>query len=104
MDDRAAELFVELKSESRPRDHVRQMSGGQRQAVAIADTRLSDPKLVLIDGSTAAIKLRQVAFLIVTLARYCFSINGRDPIVRSIEQGEAIRRRTYSNLNAFFYD
>ena len=37
----AGELFTELKSETRPRDLVRQMSGGQRQAVAIARTRLS---------------------------------------------------------------
>ena len=58
---RAAELFVELKSETRPRDLVRQMSGGQRQAVAIARTRLSDPKLVLMDEPTAAISIRQVA-------------------------------------------
>src|SRR5690606_24916697 len=39
---RAAELFAELKSETRPRDLVRYMSGGQRQAVAIARARLSD--------------------------------------------------------------
>ena len=38
---RAGELFAELKSETRPRDLVKQMSGGQRQAVAIARTRLS---------------------------------------------------------------
>ena len=38
---RAAELFAELKSDTRPRDLVRAMSGGQRQAVAIARTRLS---------------------------------------------------------------
>ncbi|MDQ1629974.1 MAG: simple sugar transport system ATP-binding protein, partial [Actinomycetota bacterium] len=31
---RAGELFGELKSETRPRDLVKQMSGGQRQAVA----------------------------------------------------------------------
>ena len=30
-------------------DLVRQMSGGQRQAVAIARTRLSDAKIVLMD-------------------------------------------------------
>src|SRR5262245_64767139 len=33
---RAGQLFTELKSETRPRDLVKQMSGGQRQAVAIA--------------------------------------------------------------------
>ena len=58
---RAAELFAELKSETRPRDLVRQMSGGQRQAVAIARTRLSDAKIVLMDEPTAAISVRQVA-------------------------------------------
>ena len=42
---RAGELFAELKSETRPRDLVRQMSGGQRQAVAIARTRLSRAKV-----------------------------------------------------------
>ncbi len=57
---RAGELFTELKSETRPRDLVRQMSGGQRQAVAIARTRLSNPKLVLMDEPTAAISVRQV--------------------------------------------
>jgi simple sugar transport system ATP-binding protein len=58
---RAAELFKELKSETRPRDLVKQMSGGQRQAVAIARTRLSDAKIVLMDEPTAAISVRQVA-------------------------------------------
>jgi simple sugar transport system ATP-binding protein len=57
---RAAELFAELKSETRPRDLVRRMSGGQRQAVAIARTRLSQPKIVLMDEPTAAISVRQV--------------------------------------------
>ena len=58
---RAAELFGELHSETRPRDLVKQMSGGQRQAVAIARTRLSNAKIVLMDEPTAAISVRQVA-------------------------------------------
>ena len=57
---RAGELFAELKSETRPRDLVRRMSGGQRQAVAIARTRLSEAKIVLMDEPTAAISIRQV--------------------------------------------
>src|SRR5207342_794408 len=57
----AARHFAELKSETRPRDLVHQMSGGQRQAVAIARTRLSNPDIVLIDEPTAAISVRQVA-------------------------------------------
>jgi len=58
---RAGQIFAELKSETRPRDLVRQMSGGQRQAVAIARTRLSNAKIVLMDEPTAAISVRQVA-------------------------------------------
>jgi simple sugar transport system ATP-binding protein len=61
MFERAGILFAELKSETRPRDLVKQMSGGQRQAVAIARTRLSDAKIVLMDEPTAAISVRQVA-------------------------------------------
>ena len=58
---RAGELFTDLKSETRPRDLIKQMSGGQRQAVAIARTMLSDAKIVLMDEPTAAISVRQVA-------------------------------------------
>ncbi|MFO1141862.1 MAG: ATP-binding cassette domain-containing protein [Amaricoccus sp.] len=58
---RAGELFKELKSETRPRDLIRMMSGGQRQAVAIARTMLADAKIVLMDEPTAAISVRQVA-------------------------------------------
>jgi simple sugar transport system ATP-binding protein len=58
---RAGEIFKALKSETRPRDLVKQMSGGQRQAVAIARTMLSEAKIVLMDEPTAAISVRQVA-------------------------------------------
>src|ERR1019366_3636092 len=61
MHDRSRELFRELKSETRPADTVKTMSGGQRQAVAIARTRLSKAKIVLMDEPTAAISVRQVA-------------------------------------------
>jgi len=69
MIDRSAELFDELKSETRPRDLVRKMSGGQRQAVAIARTRLSNAKLVLMDEPTAAISVRQVAQVLELIRR-----------------------------------
>jgi simple sugar transport system ATP-binding protein len=58
---RAGEIFRELKSETRSRDLVKQMSGGQRQAVAIARTMLSEATIVLMDEPTAAISVRQVA-------------------------------------------
>jgi len=69
MIDRSAQLFDELKSETRPRDLVRKMSGGQRQAVAIARTRLSNAKLVLMDEPTAAISVRQVAEVLELIRR-----------------------------------
>jgi simple sugar transport system ATP-binding protein len=69
MIDRAASLFQELKSETRPRDLVRKMSGGQRQAVAIARTRLSNAKIVLMDEPTAAISVRQVAEVLELIRR-----------------------------------
>jgi simple sugar transport system ATP-binding protein len=69
MNARAKELFAELKSETRPPDKVRQMSGGQRQAVAIARTHLSDARIVLMDEPTAAISVRQVAEVLDLLKR-----------------------------------
>jgi simple sugar transport system ATP-binding protein len=69
MIDKSAEIFSELKSETRPRDLVRKMSGGQRQAVAIARTRLSNAQLVLMDEPTAAISVRQVAEVLELIRR-----------------------------------
>lgn len=69
MYERAGTLFAELKSETRPHDLVRRMSGGQRQAVAIARTRLSDAKIVLLDEPTAAISVRQVAEVLELIRR-----------------------------------
>jgi ribose transport system permease protein len=45
------------------------MSGGQRQAVAIARTRLSRAQLVLMDEPTAAISVRQVAEVLELIRR-----------------------------------
>jgi simple sugar transport system ATP-binding protein len=96
---RAGELFAELKSETRPRDLVRQMSGGQRQAVAIARTRLSDPKIVLMDEPTAAISVRQVAEVLSLIRRLkdhgiaVILISHRMPDVFAVADRVAVLRR-----------
>src|SRR5690606_41756937 len=96
---RAGELFSELKAETRPRDVVRRMSGGQRQAVAIARTRLSDPKIVLMDEPTAAISVRQVAEVLNLIRRLkdqgmaIVLISHRMPDVFSVCDHVAVLRR-----------
>jgi simple sugar transport system ATP-binding protein len=96
---RAGELFKELKSETRPRDLVKQMSGGQRQAVAIARTRLSDPKIVLMDEPTAAISVRQVAEVLNLIRRLrdhgigVILISHRMPDVFAVADRIAVLRR-----------
>jgi simple sugar transport system ATP-binding protein len=96
---RAGELFAELKSETRPRDLVRQMSGGQRQAVAIARTRLSEPKIVLMDEPTAAISVRQVAEVLNLIRRLrdhgiaVVLISHRMPDVFAVADRVAVLRR-----------
>ncbi|HHZ08089.1 MAG TPA: sugar ABC transporter ATP-binding protein [Rhizobiales bacterium] len=96
---RAGELFAELKSETRPRDLVRQMSGGQRQAVAIARTRLSEPKIVLMDEPTAAISVRQVAEVLNLIRRLrdhgiaVILISHRMPDVFAVADRVAVLRR-----------
>ncbi len=96
---RAAELFSELKTNTVPGDLVKSMSGGQRQAVAIARTRLADPKIVLMDEPTAAISVRQVAEvleLIRTLSRAGHTvvlISHRMPDVFSICDRVIVLRR-----------
>ncbi len=99
MNARALALFEELKSETRPRDLVKQMSGGQRQAVAIARTRLANAKLILMDEPTAAISVRQVAQVLDLIRRLrdtgvaVILISHRMPDVFSVCERVVVLRR-----------
>ena len=99
MSARAVELFAELKSETRAGDYVRQMSGGQRQAVAIARTRLSDARVILMDEPTAAISVRQVAEVLNLIRRLkdagiaVILISHRMPDVFSVCERVIVMRR-----------
>ena len=99
MSDRAGQLFGELKSETRPHDLVRRMSGGQRQAVAIARTRLAQSKIVLMDEPTAAISVRQVAEVLDLIRRLrdqgiaIVLISHRMPDVFAVADRVAVLRR-----------
>jgi simple sugar transport system ATP-binding protein len=99
MNRRATELFRELKSETRSEGMVRQMSGGQRQAVAIARTRLAKAKLVLMDEPTAAISVRQVAEVLDLIRRLrdggsaVILISHRMPDVFTVCERIAVLRR-----------
>ncbi len=99
MNERAAELFAELKSETRANDLVRLMSGGQRQAVAIARTRLADAKLILMDEPTAAISVSQVAEVLSMIHRLkdagiaVILISHRMPDVFSVCERVIVMRR-----------
>ena len=105
MNARALELFGELKSETRPKDLVKSMSGGQRQAVAIARTRLSNAKLVLMDEPTAAISVRQVAEVLDLIRRLrdqgvaVMLISHRMPDVFAVSDRVVVLRRGHKRAD-----
>ncbi len=70
-DDRPRRRTVPANSSRKPGRAIwcKKMSGGQRQAVAIARTRLSNAKIVLMDEPTAAISVRQVAEVLELIRR-----------------------------------
>lgn len=69
MSRRSRGILAELGADIDPERTVGELSGGQRQAVAIARVLLSKPRLVLLDEPTAAISVRQVRELMKLIRR-----------------------------------
>jgi len=61
MNARAGDLFAEMHSDIGPRTLARELSSGQRRAVAIARTRLAQAKVVLLDEPNAVAGGREAA-------------------------------------------
>lgn len=57
MNSRAEELLEDLEIDVEPDAHVGDLSGGQRQLVAISRMLLTDPKIVIMDEPTSALSV-----------------------------------------------
>jgi simple sugar transport system ATP-binding protein len=58
--EKSRSLISQLQSDTDVEKEVASMSGGQRQAIAISRTLLSDARLIIMDEPLAAISIRQV--------------------------------------------
>jgi ABC-type sugar transport system ATPase subunit len=69
MRSRAAELLADLEIGVDPGAKVSNLSGGERQLVAISRTMLSDPKLVIMDEPTSALSVEGADRVLDLIAR-----------------------------------
>jgi D-xylose transport system ATP-binding protein len=71
MEQKAKDLLAELSVTTiqSVRGEVGAMSGGQRQAVAIARSLLGEPKMVILDEPTAALGVQQTAQVLALIKR-----------------------------------
>jgi simple sugar transport system ATP-binding protein len=79
-------LFAELASVTTSESFVQDLSGGQRQATAIARVLIGDARVILMDEPTAAISLKQVEEVLALIRK--LKTQGKVIVVASHRMGD----------------
>lgn len=69
--EKVSSVITELKLESIADVPVRNLSGGQKQLVFLAQAFVSEPKLLLLDEPTSALDVRHQLVVMETVSEYC---------------------------------
>lgn len=72
---KTAAVIRELKLEHLSNIPVRSLSGGQKQLVFLAQSFVSEPRLLLLDEPTSALDVRHQLVVMETVEKYCRSKN-----------------------------
>ena len=68
---KTAEVIRDLKLDSLSNIPVRSLSGGQKQLVFLAQSFVSEPRLLLLDEPTSALDVRHQLVVMETVEKYC---------------------------------
>ena len=68
---KVSQVIRELKLDTFANTSVRSLSGGQKQLVFLAQSFVSEPKLLLLDEPTSALDVRHQLVVMETVHRYC---------------------------------
>ena len=68
---KVSQVIRELKLDAFANTPVRSLSGGQKQLVFLAQSFVSEPKLLLLDEPTSALDVRHQLVVMETVHRYC---------------------------------
>jgi iron complex transport system ATP-binding protein len=68
---KVSQVIRELKLDAFANTPVRSLSGGQKQLVFLAQSFVSEPRLLLLDEPTSALDVRHQLVVMETVHRYC---------------------------------